>query len=375
MDGGTIWNTNIEQAVDMCTEHLGYENSEEDIIIDILITETKDNIPEWKKSGNAAANFLRSENIKSAQKGSNVIDTQKRTHPDIEWRLLITQSNEMRAEIIDELDFGTRVTQPLIETGKCDGAKALNQTNQTEYEACMEVVKALMVENPSIMTMIKHNANHVGLLALLLTGPIVALFGKKLFPWVSATVGTLIVIPLVVFLCSGRGWLDHTSGFWLVVVGALALGILAGVILYKSVWVGIGLIGTYAGYLCGFILYGVLLYLTGWHSQTAAFWFGIVGAIAGGAVAFKYGKQLIIVGTAFVGSYMWTRGFSLVFDPGYPSEAELVRALSEGEEVNLGWHFVVYIALFVISTIVCAVFQFHTEKKAPSDDEDDEKEY
>jgi hypothetical protein len=75
MDGGTIWNTNIEQAVDMCTEHLGYENSEEDIIIDILITETKDNIPEWKKSGNAAANFLRSENIKSAQKGSNVIDT------------------------------------------------------------------------------------------------------------------------------------------------------------------------------------------------------------------------------------------------------------------------------------------------------------
>ena len=75
MDGGTIWNTNIEQAVDMCTEFLGYEDAEGDIIVDILITETADNIPEWKKTGNAASNFLRSQDIKASQRGSNVIDS------------------------------------------------------------------------------------------------------------------------------------------------------------------------------------------------------------------------------------------------------------------------------------------------------------
>ena len=49
----------------------------------------------------------------------------------------MTQSNSMRAEIADELDFGTRVTNPLIEAGKCDGASALNQTSDAEYEACI----------------------------------------------------------------------------------------------------------------------------------------------------------------------------------------------------------------------------------------------
>ena len=49
----------------------------------------------------------------------------------------MTQANSMRAEIADELDFGTRVTNPLIEAGKCDGARALNQTSDVEYEACI----------------------------------------------------------------------------------------------------------------------------------------------------------------------------------------------------------------------------------------------
>ena len=232
-----------------------------------------------------------------------------------------------------------------------------------------------MKENPSIMTMIKDNAKTAGLLILLLTGPVVALFGKKLFPWVSAIVGALIVIPLVIFLCSGTGWLDTTGGFWGVVIGALLLGVLAGVILKKSAWIGIGLIGTYAGYLCGFVLYGLVLYLTGWHSKTAAWWFGATGAVAGGIVSFKYGRQLIIIGTAFVGSYMWTRGFSLIFDSEYPNEAELFRALGNDEEVNLDWHFPVYIGLFVISTIACAAFQFQQRSDKNKEEEDDEKEY
>ena len=59
MDGGTIWNTNIEQAVNLCTEALGFE--EKDIIVDIMITETKDTLREWEKtSSSAAVNLMRS---------------------------------------------------------------------------------------------------------------------------------------------------------------------------------------------------------------------------------------------------------------------------------------------------------------------------
>ena len=50
----------------MCTEFLGYENAEEDIVVDIMITETRDNLPQWKKSSNGVTNFMRSQDIKSS---------------------------------------------------------------------------------------------------------------------------------------------------------------------------------------------------------------------------------------------------------------------------------------------------------------------
>ena len=107
-----------------------------------------------------------------------------------------------RAEIIDELDFTHKVTVPLIEAGKCDAKKAVNALNETEWEECIAKVEAMKSANPSVMTYIRENTWKTQYL-LLIIGPLIALFGKRLYPYIAATVGFIIVTPLIFFFCSG----------------------------------------------------------------------------------------------------------------------------------------------------------------------------
>ena len=45
----------------------------------------------------------------------------------------------------------------------------------------------------------------------------------------------------------------------------------------------------------------------------------------------NWGKEIVIFGTSLVGSYMITRGLTLVFDEGYPSEIEVFAKLQDGQ--------------------------------------------
>ena len=59
--------------------------------------------------------------------GSDVVKAVKRAHPDIHWRHHIHQT--VKAEGLDELKFGKKITGPLIEGGKSDAKKALDAMN------------------------------------------------------------------------------------------------------------------------------------------------------------------------------------------------------------------------------------------------------
>ena len=55
---------------------LPFNLEDKDIIVDILICETKDNINQWDKtSKNAGVNYMRSERIKSSYLGTNRIES------------------------------------------------------------------------------------------------------------------------------------------------------------------------------------------------------------------------------------------------------------------------------------------------------------
>ena len=161
------------------------------------------------------------------------------------------------------------MTLPLIEAGKCDAMKAVSGYNETAWEECIARVEAMKAANPSVMTWIKDNVWTLGIFFLII-GPMIALFGKRCYPYIAALIGFIVVIPVVVFLCSGQGWLDTTAGFWISVSVALLAGGLVAFILYRSVWVGVTLITAYAGSIVGFFIYGALLQTTGWHSKLGA---------------------------------------------------------------------------------------------------------
>jgi len=65
--------------------------------------------------------------------GSDVVKAVKRAHPDIHWRHHIYQSK--KAEGTDELNFEPKVTHPLIEGGKQDAQKALDDMKTAEEMA------------------------------------------------------------------------------------------------------------------------------------------------------------------------------------------------------------------------------------------------
>ena len=78
-------------------------------------------------------NHQRSDRIAKSYQGTDAIEASKRAHPDIRWRHLITESNDLRVNGLDELDFSPETTRPLIEIGKCDALKTILKTQNSNF--------------------------------------------------------------------------------------------------------------------------------------------------------------------------------------------------------------------------------------------------
>ena len=59
MDGGTVWNIDLKDAIDRCLEVV---DDEEHIVLDIAITENEV-IPTWDKTGKTITNYSRNRSI------------------------------------------------------------------------------------------------------------------------------------------------------------------------------------------------------------------------------------------------------------------------------------------------------------------------
>jgi len=83
--------------------------------------------------------------------------------------------------------------------------------------------------------------------------------------------------------------------------------------------------------------------------QQWLFWLMVIGigSIFGIVSFWKY-KFIMIFATAFIGSYMMTRGVSLYLG-GYPNEFTLVSQIKQGG--TLHWPFYIYMAFIGILTI------------------------
>ena len=211
----------------------------------------------------------------------------------------------------------------------------------------------LNVDVDAYMGWLYDNEWVIGLIYVV-AGPVIALFGLQWFPYVAASLIAIFVIGIVTSLSLAFGWMTSTVGTITVLVVALLLGVLAGMLVRRNIWIMIGLLGLVAGFFSGSLVYALIFGISGWKSVWG-FWVISVVMAAVGCVASCYlGKALVLLSTSMVGSYMFMRAWTLFFPGNYPSEAELI---DETSELDLNAIFWVFIGVFVLSFIGSAIFQ------------------
>ena len=67
--------------------------------------------------------------------GADSIAAVKRAHPDINFRHLIMENEEARADGFDELDFTLKTTGPMIKAGKAQSSKAHSDLTAKKKQA------------------------------------------------------------------------------------------------------------------------------------------------------------------------------------------------------------------------------------------------
>jgi hypothetical protein len=115
-----------------------------------------------------------------------------------------------------------------------------------------------MNENPWILGII-----------LLVCGPFIAFCGKRFYPWVTAFIAGIFVGFGSFTIFSALDWTCSTAGLVICVIVAIVLAVLASKIVFKMVWVGIGMLGIVGGYFLGTMIYTLLLASFKWEALWA----------------------------------------------------------------------------------------------------------
>lgn len=105
MDGGTIWNINIVDAIDKC---LDIVDDDEHIVVDVAITEYMDPLGE-ATTGTTLNNLQRQRQIRKYYSTMNDVSEFIRARPNVNYRHFFMPSVDM-STLGSELDFRNQTT-------------------------------------------------------------------------------------------------------------------------------------------------------------------------------------------------------------------------------------------------------------------------
>ena len=206
---------------------------------------------------------------------------------------------------------------------------------------------------------LKENSWTAAIVGIIL-GAVFATLGKRWFPFIGATLAALGVLFTAVSVSQALQWTDTVLGLMLTLLLSMALAIVIGSLVRRDIWLLVGVTGVLGGFSVGVVIESLLLAV---HFDSFIGYLIIVGlcGFIGGLLSFKFGGKVILFGTSFIGSYMFIRGWSLIFG-GWPSEHEVWTSLREGEEVELEWPFYVYFTIFLVLFGLTSWWQYQKEK-------------
>jgi len=177
-------------------------------------------------------------------------------------------------------------------------------------------------------------------------------------------IGIMLVTSMIGMLnyldASKKGSIGLTI---LAVVLALVSGVLGSCIIMKSKRVAIICMGAFGGYMLGTMFYASLVILV-WENAYGAIIFGALGAIIFAMLSFKLFEKVTIILTAFLGSYLWVRGFAM-FIGGFPNEMTLYSKLANG--VSLSKIFTPYVYAYLAAILIFGLIGMSQQWKADED--------
>ena len=102
-------------------------------------------------------------------------------------------------------------------------------------------------------------------LLMILGGPVVALFGRRWFPWVTAGVVAVSALLFCLIFCEITGFMDKVIEVVASVIFSISMAVLAGWFVMKTVWVAIGVLGVIGGLFIGEFIYAFFIFEVGAH--------------------------------------------------------------------------------------------------------------
>jgi hypothetical protein len=199
---------------------------------------------------------------------------------------------------------------------------------------------------------------------LILVGGLMTFAGAKfLFQLVSAFV-TMITSILFYTVCSNL-FFDAKTAAWLKVIVlllALALGVAAAYFSYKLTTKFAIPIVAGAGGAFGFKL---IASVAGIRNEYAVIAILVVGIAAGIFLGMKLNFYVKTIGTAFLGSYMFTRGLGFMFG-GFPEIGDVKKLHEIKGHDKIIYYFIGFIVLFIAGSVVQYKL-FHVEGEEKDD--------
>jgi hypothetical protein len=127
MDGGTVWNANLESAVERCREIV---DRDEDIIMDVIIC-SDGKLDIINVTGDTIDNYLRSWSLSLYHKSVSDVREQRRANPKVQYRYFFMASKPLDSAL-ELLTFTPEVIEPMIQIGLGDAQTIVTTTKPGE---------------------------------------------------------------------------------------------------------------------------------------------------------------------------------------------------------------------------------------------------
>jgi hypothetical protein len=203
------------------------------------------------------------------------------------------------------------------------------------------------------------------IIAGIVIGVFVGFFGLRLFRPTLFLTGFVTVSLLMAFVLFvfALGNSPSAGAQWGCLVGALAIGVLAGVLLVKLEKVGIFFLGASLGTAGSFLLYTLIIHHFGAGKVVIAL-FTVGSALICGIVALLVFEHVIIIATALGGAYLAIRGLSLFAPPkyAYPNEIAIAKEIQYNGLSNVPVIFYAYFSVIVVLAAVGAFIQYRHKR-------------